>query len=74
METGSFPFSVQPVVLVFLLEELLELLAIAVDLRVLPSCPHVAIVLRPRRIVPVLHVALLRSFAKSVISHFAILT
>ena len=63
----------QPVVLVFLLEELLELLAIVVELRVLPSCPHVAITLRPLRIVPVLHVALLRSFAKSTISHLAVL-
>ena len=63
----------QSVVLVFLLEELFELLAIAVDLRVLPSCPHVTIILRSRRIVPVLHVALLRSFAKSTISHLAVL-
>ena len=63
----------QPAVLVFLLEELLELLAIAVELRVLPSFPHVTIILRPLRIVPVLHVALLRSFAKSTISHLAVL-
>ena len=63
----------QPVVLVFLLEKLFELLAIAVDLRVLPSCPYVAIILRSLRIVPVLHVALLRSFAKSAVSHLAVL-